>query len=254
MYKEIIIKFQGLNVRDIFNDIINIHPQLLERFKKFDQFSDLGGRTRGHLMEFAVYHFMNQGAMFNVMQKGADFIDTDGKFDLKCITLKENNISLSGDTPIGAFDGKPYSSSNIIKKLHNLVIPIIDRNLEIVDIREFKSKEIEDELKEDWKIIINHILSNKKGNCNGSHCKYLRAKNRGSKYYIMFTQNRILNLIRMSHSIAENKIPIKNKNKYIREVRKQFMNVASYGEFMTDYENIGLKGLYDKYVLKNLEL
>lgn len=253
MYKEIISKFQGLNVRDIYNDVIRTHPSIEQRFNKFNEFTDLGGRTRGHLLEFAVYHFMNQGALFNVMQKGADFIDEDGKFDLKCITLKDN-LSLSGDTPIGAFDNKNYYDANVIKKLKRLIIPIIDRNLEIIDVREFKVDMIKDELKKDWDIIQRHIINNKDGNCNGNHCKYLRAKKRGAKYYIMFTQNKNLNLISISESISENKIPIKNKRSYISSIKKQFVNIPTYSEFYKEFKRINLKGIYDKYILKNLNI
>ncbi len=166
MYKEIIAKFQGLNVEDIYNDVVKTHPSIKQRFEKFDQFSDLGGRTRGQLLEFAVYHFMNQGALFNVMMKGADFVENNGtEFDMKCITLKDNEISLSGDTPIAAFDNKPYSTTNVIKKLNNLVMPIVNRQLEIIDVREFKTANLEDDLKADWKVIHTHIMNNIDGNC-----------------------------------------------------------------------------------------
>jgi hypothetical protein len=254
MYKEIIAKFQGLNVEDIYNDVIKTHPNIADRFSKFNQFTDFGGRTRGQLLEFAVYHFMNQGALFNVMQKGADFTDTTGKFDMKCITMKENEISLSGDTPIGAFDFLPYTTTNVIKKLTNLVMPIVNRQLEIIDVREFRTKELEADLKKDWKVIHSHILANKDGNCNGSHCKYLRAKKRGGKYYIMFTQSRLLNLVMQSHSIAGDTSPIDNKRMYISAIKKQFTNVPSFDRFETDFEKFGLSALYNKYVLKDLNI
>lgn len=253
MFKEIIAKYQGLNVFDIFEDVVKTHPQIKIRFKDYDKFSDLGGRMRGHLLEFAVYHFMNQGAIFNVMAKGADFIENNERFDMKCITLKDNGYSMSGDTPIGVFDNKPYSTSNTIKKLKHLIMPIIDRNLEIIDIREFKAKNIENELFDDWNVIRKHIMNNKKGNCNGSHCKYLRAKKRGDKYYIQFTQNRRLNLIVMSESIALDKTPIKNKQKYMNEIKKEYSNVLSFGDFQSEFFDIGLRGIYQKYVLNNLE-
>jgi hypothetical protein len=250
MYKEIITKFQGLNVRDIYKDVVRTHPSIAQRFNKFYEFSDLGGRTRGHLLEFAVYHFMDQGALFNVMQKGSDFIDEDGNFDLKCITLKDN-LSLSGDTPIGAFNEKQYDDANVIKKLKRLIIPVIDRKLEIIDVREFNINMINDELKNDWNVIYNHIMNNKEGNCNGNHCKYLRAKKRGSKYYIMFTQNKNLNLLKTSKSIATNKNKITNKRIYISNIKKKFINVPVYLDFYKEFERIGIKGIYDKYILKN---
>ncbi|MBD3195403.1 MAG: hypothetical protein GF317_10130 [Candidatus Lokiarchaeota archaeon] len=254
MFKEIIAKFQGLNVEDIYNDVIKVNPSLDPRFKNYKLFSDLGGRTRGHLLEFAVYHFMNQGALFNVMQKGSDFVDKGEAFDMKCITLRENEISLSGDTPIGAFDNRPYSTANAIKKLKHLVMPIINRELEIIDVREFRAKEIEDELLADWRVIHTHIMNNKEGNCNGSHCKYLRAKKRGDRYYIMFTQNRDLNLVKSSHSIAKDKTPIKNKQRYMNNIKKQFMNVVSLDEFKEDFKAFGIKGVYDKYILNGIDL
>lgn len=258
MYKDIIAKFQGLNVEDIYNDVIKLNPSLAPRFNKYKLFSDLGGRTRGHLLEFAVYHFMNQTALFNVMAKGADFVERGERFDMKCMTLKDNEVSLSGDTPIGAFDYLPYSTSNTVKKLKHLVMPIINRDLEIIDVREFKSKFIEKDLIKDWKIIQTHIMNNKEGNCNGSHCKYLRAKKRGDRYYIMFTQSRDINLVKMSKSIANegmaNTSPINNKQRYMNAIKKQFMDVISLDEFKEEFKAFGVKGIYEKYVLNGIEL
>jgi hypothetical protein len=242
-YRDIISEFKGLNLVQIYNYIKDYNPEYSDCFDDWQH----NGTTRGYLIEFFVYYIQNNIIGFNPFKKGADFIEDSGlKFDMKCISLDKNN-RLNGDIAISEFDNLDYEESNVINKLKNLILILIDKDFNIVDIYFFNSKKIDEDLREDWDKIMQGVEDERVRNIQG--LKYLRCKIR-SKYQVFFNYKNGTSIIEVSDKIGIDNNII-SQYKYIDELieKYSFEKSISYEMFVNKITNgENLYKLYKDYV------
>lgn len=242
MYKELISKFSGLHIDDIYNTIVEQKPEMKTEFEKYK----IKPYVRGNMIEYFTYLMCNQTKLYYQSKFGPDFEGENEIFDMKCISLRKRDNWLSGDTPISKYDGKSYNESNVINKLSKIIIPLIDKDGNIIKVLFFDKSKIDNELRKEWQQINYYLTLNKDGSV--PKLKYLRCKNmRG--YHIFFTFSKKHSLLNISDVLSESK-RIKNPQEYIKELQKEYSKrkSLSYRGFLTMIDNGEFKQLYKEYI------
>jgi hypothetical protein len=242
MYKEILSKFSGLNIQDIYDVIVTQRHEMKDRFNNWEN----DPLTRAFLMEYFVYFLLDKVELFNPLKLGPDFHDDDGEsFDLKCITLPKEGRKLSGDTPISSYDHKSYDESNVIKKLDKLLLLFISRTHTVEGVYFFNKKHIDAELRSDWDKIMYHIDNGKRGNVKD--LEYLRCKKIINDYEVYFNRTMGKDIINVSDPLYNDEewsdpieYILKLKERYSRKKLislEKFIELVNDGQLIEVYNN-----------------